>query len=103
MVHSRTVFTVGGVDYAEQQTVTTVYRVLGEETVETPAGTFDALKIDTRSTTHKTAPSFGNGVDQTTTIRYAQWWVRGVGLVMLMGNNGSATTTVMLVKFRVPT
>ena len=87
--------------YPEQQTVTTVYRVLGEETVETPAGTFDALKIDTRSTTHKTAPSFGNGIDHdATTIRYAQWWVRGVGLVMLMGNNGSATTTVMLVKFQ---
>ena len=85
VVRSRTVFTAGGVDYPEQQVVTTSYQVLGEEAVETLAGTFQALKIDTRSTTHKTAPSFGNGLDQTTTVRYAQWWVRGVGMVMLMG------------------
>ena len=61
VVHSRTVFTAGGVDYPEQQVVTTSYRAVAEESVATPVGTFLALRIETRATTHKTAPTFGNG------------------------------------------
>ena len=102
VVHSRTVFTAGGVDHPEQQVMTTSYRAVGEESISTPVGTFQALRIETRVTTHKTAPTFGNGLDQRTVSVYTQWWAPGVGLVQLMGDNGSTTTTIVLVGFRVP-
>ena len=102
IVHSRTVFTAGGVDHPEQQVMRASYRAVAEESISTPVGTFQALRIETRVTTHKTAPSFGNGLDQRTVTAYTQWWAAGVGLVQLMGDNGSSTTTVVLVGFRVP-
>ena len=96
VVHSRTVFTAGGVDYPDSVAITT-YRAVGEESVTTPVGTFEALRIETRVMTHKTAPSFGNGLDQRTVGAYTQWWAPGVGTVQLMGDNGSSTTTIVLV------
>jgi hypothetical protein len=84
VVTSRTVFTVDGVDYPEKRVVTTSYRAVAEESVTTPLGTFDALKIETTMTTRKMAPTFGNGIDQRSTSVFTQWWARGVGLVQLM-------------------
>jgi hypothetical protein len=102
VVRSRTVFTANGVQYPEEQVVTTSYRAVTEESVTTPVGTFDAWKIETTLTTHKRAPTFGNGIDQRTTSVFTQWWAPGVGLVQLMGSNGSSTTTIVLVGFHLP-
>ena len=102
IVTSRTVFTVGGVDHPERRVVTTSYRAVAEERVTTPLGTFDALKIETTMRTHKTAPTFGDGIDQRTTSFFTQWWARGVGLVQLVGNSETSTTTIALVGFHFP-
>jgi len=101
-VTSRTVFTVAGVAHPEQRVVTTSYRAVAEESVTTPLGTFDALRIETTMRTHKTAPTFGNGIDQQTTSVFTQWWARGVGLVQLVGNSDTSTTTILLVGFHAP-
>lgn len=101
-VTSRTVFTVDGVDHTERRVVSTSYKAVAEETVTTPLGSFDALKIETTMTTRKTAPTFGNGIDQRTTSVFTQWWARGVGLVQLVGSSDSSTTTITLVGFHFP-
>ena len=99
VVTSHAFFTVQGVRHREQQVVTTSYRAVAEERIETPLGTFDTLKIETTSTTHKTAPTFGNGIDQTTISEFTQWWGLGVGLVKL--SSDSSTGTIVLLGLRV--
>jgi len=99
VVTSHAFFTVRGVRHREDQVVTTTYRAVAEERIETPLGVFDALKIKTTSTTHKTAPTFGNGIDQTTTSEFTQWWSRGVGLVKLSSDTSSGS--IVLVGLRV--
>lgn len=100
VVTSHAFFTVNGVRHREQQVVRTSYRAVAEERVETPLGVFDAVKIQTTSTTRKTAPTFGNGIDQRTTSEFTQWWSSGVGLVKLMSDTSSGT--IVLVGLRVP-
>lgn len=100
VVTSHAFFTVQGVRHREEQVVTTSYQAVGEERVETPLGVFDALKIETTSTTHKTAPTFGNGIDQTTTTEFTQWWSPAVGMVKLVSNTSNGS--IVLVGLRVP-
>jgi hypothetical protein len=95
VVTSLAFFTVNGVRHRERQVITTSYRAVAEETVATPMGVFDSLKIETTSTTHKTAPTFGNGIDQTTTSVFTQWWSRGVGLVKLSSDTSSGTIVLL--------
>ena len=103
VVRSTTRFEVGGVSYPETQVVTTVSRAVGEETVSTAAGVFEALKVQMRSTTHKTAPTFGSGIDQRTTSAITEWWVAGVGVVRRIVDTGSGfPTTIELVRYRIP-
>jgi hypothetical protein len=83
VVTSRAHFTVGGVRYAQKQVVTTSYDVIGEGSITTGAGTFDALIVETTTESHQTTPGFGTGIDRRLVSRYTQWWARGVGLVRL--------------------
>ena len=100
VVTSHAFFTIDGVRHREDQVVTTSNRAVADERVETPLGAFDAMKIETTSTTHKTAPTFGNGIDQTTTSEFTQWWSPGVGLVKLVSTNSNGS--IVLVGLRVP-
>ena len=100
VVTSQARFTASGVQYVETQVVTTSFRVLGEESVTTQAGTFQALKIQTTSAIHKAAPDFGPGIDERSISSNTQWWARGVGIVKLMGD--SSTTTIDLLAYHLP-
>ena len=100
VVTSHAFFTIDGVRHREQQVVTTSYRAVAEERIETPLGVFDALRVETTSRTHKTAPTFGSGIDQRTTSVFTQWWSRGVGLVQL--SSATSSGTIVLLGLRVP-
>ena len=65
-------FTVNGITHTEKQVVTSSFRVVREEPVTTPAGTFQALVVETVTTTRKTAPTFGAGIDQRLENDYTQ-------------------------------
>jgi len=54
-------------------------RVVGEERVTVPAGTFTALKVEVNSTQTINIPNVPAQPPQTSTGY--QWWVKGVGLV----------------------
>jgi hypothetical protein len=76
-------FVAGGVRYTEKQVATTSYLIVGETSITTAAGTFDALEVETVYRTRKTAPEYGTGIDQRFLASSTQWWVNGVGLVRL--------------------
>jgi hypothetical protein len=103
VVTSTARFKVAGVWYTENQVVTTSYRVVGEESVTTPAGTFQALKVQFTTRTHKTAPDFGQGINLRNATSTTQWWARDVGIVRSIVDTGSGSpTTIVLVAYRAP-
>jgi hypothetical protein len=103
VVTSRARFNVAGTWYDERQVVKSTYRAADEETITTPAGTFDALKVLITTNTHKTAPDFGQGIDLRSGTSTMQWWAPGVGIVRSIIDAGSgSTTTIVLVAYDVP-
>jgi hypothetical protein len=96
VVTSEARFVLKGTRHRERQVITTSYRAVGEESVTTPEGTYQALKVEIMSTTHKT--SAGLGVDLTATTKTTQWWVAGVGVVRSIVDTGSGTPTLILLK-----
>ena len=76
---SRARFKAAGAWHVERWVVTTSYRAVGVESVTTPGGTFDAMRIEISASTHKTAPSLG--VNLTEIIKKTEWWTKGIGVV----------------------
>jgi hypothetical protein len=84
-----------GAHHPAIQTVTTSFRVVGSGAVVTPAGRFDALKIQVTSTTNRRTPSMG--MNTTTVTRSVEWVARDVGVVMsvVRGPGLDVSTTLL--------
>ncbi len=67
-------------------------RVIGEEEVKVPAGTFTALKVEVQSTQKLDIPNMPTQPPETM-VGY-QWWVKGVGLVKQTSGTGTANESV---------
>jgi hypothetical protein len=101
VVRSSSRFQLAGSSYPETQVVTTVSRVVGRGSVTTPAGTFDALKVQTTATTRKAIPALGRHL--TSVVHGTMWAVSGVGIVEATSTNSSGfVTTRTLLAYRIP-
>jgi hypothetical protein len=60
-------------------TITATHKALAEESVTVPAGTYTALKVETKTTIVMKIQSLGDLPP--ITIATTEWWVKGVGLV----------------------
>jgi len=57
-------------------------KVVGQESVTVPAGTFDALKVESETTIDTHAPGRPGGPTATVpSIKTVEWWVKGKGMV----------------------
>lgn len=75
-------------------------KAVGEEKVTVPAGTYDALKVETTSTSDVTLGE-GSALPSSTTTA-TQWWVKGIGLVKQVAVGKGATTTTSATKVTMP-
>jgi|SRR6266487_732676 len=82
------------------------FKALGVESVTVPAGTFDALKIQTDTTLDITASVQGVSVPVTFSGSYTYWFVQGVGWVRASGTGSLAGTsfneTIELQSYNIP-
>jgi hypothetical protein len=83
--------------------VTQQFTSAGVESVTTPAGTFDAIRVDSTSTVKMTGmPAIAGGAapsEMTSTM--TQWYARGVGLVKMV-TGGQSSMTQELTKYNIP-
>jgi len=71
--------------------VSVVNTVVGEETITVPAGTFNALKVESVSTTITAMTGLPVSVPPSeTTVTEYEWWVKGVGMVKSESGDGSS-------------
>ncbi len=84
--------------------VTDAYTATGVESVTTPAGTFDAIRVDVVSTSETDYPpqlAAGSNV-MTSTQSLTYWFARGVGMVKFASNGTSQAYVQQLVAYSVP-
>ena len=73
-------------------------RIVGQERVIVPAGSFDAMKVESTFTARLTTSVGGRSVPMPpTTFRTNAWYARGVGVVKIeqVGGFGSTTTELL--------
>jgi len=70
-------------------TVESTNKVLNEESITVPAGTYTALKVQVDTTTQVTIPGMPTGPTTTKMTNY-QWWVKGVGMVKTVDAAGTS-------------
>ena len=73
-------------------------RIVGQESVTVPAGTFDAMKVESTLTARLTTSAGGRSVSMPpTTFRTNAWYARGVGVVKIeqVGGFGSTMTELL--------
>ena len=101
VVRSSSRFDLAGSSYPETQVVTTASHVIGRASVTTPAGTFDALEVQTTATTRKAIPALGQHLSA---VSHGTLWVaHGVGIVeSTMTNSSGFVTTTILLAYRLP-
>ena len=83
--------------------MTDTYAAVGVETVTTPAGTFNAIRVDvvsTSLTTNSSLPAPYNVMTGTSTM--TRWYTRGVGMVKWATNAGGTAYESQLVAYSVP-
>jgi len=93
----------GGLNKVEG-TITTQRKVLGEEEVTVPAGTFKALKIQAETAIDTHLPGVANGVTASIPkLVTTEWWVKGKGMVKSVmsmgagqGDNTSEATRIVV-------
>lgn len=82
------------------------FTAVGYETVNVPAGTFDALKIHVDTTFRLTSNFSGVDLPFTFTTPYDYWFVQGVGWVKASGkgtvDDDSFTETIELQSYNIP-
>jgi hypothetical protein len=82
------------------------FRAVGTESVTVPAGTFEALKIETNVTLNISASFAGITLPVTFSGEYTYWfaqdvgWVKATGAGNVLGN--SFTETIELQSYNVP-
>jgi hypothetical protein len=80
------------------------YTAVGVESVTTPAGTFEAIRVDNHSTTRISGlPQItgANGITETTSS-LTSWYARGVGLVKMTVNGDRPMVVEELIAYSVP-
>lgn len=85
-------------------TTTAKSKAVGQESVTVPAGTYDALKVETTRTTSVELSGMPDGVKlppgmkiptpAPTVTTSTEWWVKGIGLVKSVSTSGKVITTV---------
>jgi hypothetical protein len=84
----------------------TTFKVLGEESVNVPAGSFQAMKVQVDTNIIFTIQVQGISVPASFSGSYAYWFVKGVGWVKAEGQGnitGTAfTETIELQKYNIP-
>lgn len=88
--------TVEGIDVAVNGEITTVYEIVGEESVEVPAGTFDAYKVDSTLTQELSMSMGGVSMPLEVAISSSDWYVEGVGQVKTMTLGDFASTSELV-------
>ena len=80
------------------------YTAVGVERVTTPAGTFDAIRVDNTETIVVSGPPgiFGSTGVTETTSSLTYWYARDVGLVKMMFNGDKPMVIEELVAYSVP-
>jgi len=86
-----------------KMTVKSVNKVLKEEKVSVPAGTYLALKVEVVSSVDMSMPGIKfpaqqgrgsagmpeSGINSTTSATFYEWWVKGIGLIKVSSNGPS--------------
>ena len=84
----------------------TNFKVLGNESVKVPAGTFDAVKVQVNTNIVFTIQVSGIAVPASFSGTYAYWYAKGVGWVKAEGQGNitgtSFTETIELQKYNIP-
>ncbi len=84
----------------------TFFKVLGEESVKVPAGSFQAVKVQVDTNIVFTIQVQGISVPASFSGTYAYWFVKGVGWVKAEGQGNitgtSFTETIELQKYNIP-
>lgn len=88
--------TVEGIDVAVNGEITTAYEIVSEESVEVPAGTFDAYKVDSTLTQRLNMSMGGVSMPMEMAISSSDWYVEGIGQVKTMTYGDFASTTELV-------
>lgn len=84
----------------------TAFKVLGEESVTVPAGTFEVVKVETNTNIIFTIQVQGISVPASFSGTYNYWYAKGVGWVKAEGEGNitgtSFTETIELQSFEIP-
>jgi hypothetical protein len=84
----------------------TTFKVLGEESVTVPAGTFQAMKVETNTNIVFTIQVQGIAVPASFSGTYLYWYAKGVGWVKAQGEGNitgtSFTETIELQNYEIP-
>jgi hypothetical protein len=92
--------TIGGTPTVTKGAYSTNSRAVGESKVTVPAGSFDALEVETNGTLDLTVKVSGVSQDVPVTFKLTQWYVLGIGMVetnargTFMGTSISSRTTL---------
>ena len=90
---------LGGMTIASSGTVSSTYESMGEESITTPAGTFQAIKIV--SETKENVTIGGSPTISTNEYQEIFWFVEGIGRVR-SESTGSHSETIELQSFNIP-
>jgi len=98
---SRTMLSLlGAGSHPEFQVVRVSLRVVGEDQITTPAGSFHTLKVQAVSVTDKRSPGFNMHTHATS--RSTEWLAKGVGMVRSIGSSGGFSRSSTLVAYEIP-
>jgi hypothetical protein len=97
---------IAGEDATAAGNAQTVYKVLEDESVNVPAGTFQATKVQVETNIVFTIQVQGIAVPASFSSSYTYWYVKGVGWVKAQGDGNitgtSFTETIELQKYNIP-
>jgi hypothetical protein len=92
---------LGGMTIASSGAVSSTYEAMGEESITTPAGTFQAIKIVSETKENVSAAIGGSPTISTNEYRDIFWFVEGIGRVR-SETTGSHTETIELQSYNIP-
>jgi hypothetical protein len=87
---------VGGIEANASGTIDLSYEIVGQESVDVPAGTFDAFKVDSTLTEQLTMSAAGATVPMDLAINSTDWYAKDVGQVKSQTYGDFASTTELV-------
>jgi hypothetical protein len=94
--------TINGQEFPARNELTSDCTAIGIESVTVQAGTFDAMKVECKTTMNITITMAGNDIATPINLTGTSWYVEDVGLVKTLTIGTGLDSTTELVSYNIP-